>query len=112
MRAPPKRNPRAGGAGAGRLGLVSSGAQQDIPDPRVFQRPCGAPGAPGPHVQRCAEHLRRLGDRAIAELLVELGTRFGVEVLTIAERYRRVDPGILRAIGADRFPPSLVEVPR
>jgi hypothetical protein len=61
-------------------------------------------------LQRAAEHLHRLGARAIHELLLELTTEFGPAVFERAEAYRRIDPNILRALGADRFPPALVAI--
>src|SRR6185437_10109735 len=58
-------------------------------------------------LQHLARHLHQLGERALHEFVVELAARFGDEVVQRLEEYRRVDDGILRALGGDRFPPSL-----
>jgi hypothetical protein len=67
-------------------------------------------------LQRGAEHLHRLGPRATAELLAELGGLIGGMpcILTLLAEYReRLDPELLRQVGGDRFPPRNVrEVPR
>lgn len=65
-------------------------------------------------LRRGAEHLCRLGPRATAELLAELGARHGIrdEIARSLEAYRRLSPEMLHLAGADRFPPCLVEVPR
>ena len=56
-------------------------------------------------------HLHRLGPRATAELLLELGS--ADQVLAALDRYRRVTPALLRAVGGDRFAPRrLLEAPR
>ncbi|MCB4820751.1 hypothetical protein [Roseicella aerolata] len=63
---------------------------------------------------RGAEHVHRLGPRALAELLAEIGAAHGCSA-AILERlaaYRRLSPGMIRVAGADAFPPVLREVPR
>jgi hypothetical protein len=66
-------------------------------------------------LQRGAEHLHRLGPRAIAELLAEIGHRADCldDVLEVLGRYRAgLTPELLRQVGGDRFPPSVPrEVP-
>jgi hypothetical protein len=57
-------------------------------------------------LERGAEHLHRLGARAIAELLVEVGDRIGgmpCIVGLLAEYERRVTPDTLRTAGCDRL---------
>ncbi len=52
--------------------------------------------------QRTAERLHRLGARALAELLSEIGA----PAWRIAEEYaHRLSPELLAAVGGDRFPP-------
>lgn len=52
--------------------------------------------------QRVAARLHRLGPRAIAELIGEIGPA----AWDIAERYAAgLSPELLRAVGADSFPP-------
>ena len=67
-------------------------------------------------LQRGAEHLHSLGARATAELLAEIGARIGgmpCILGLLAEYERRLTPAMIRAAGADRFPPRpLREVPR
>jgi hypothetical protein len=58
-------------------------------------------------MQLGAEHLHRLGPRAIAELLLEVGERGGCvdDMLDVLGRYRHgLTPELLRAVGGDRFP--------
>jgi hypothetical protein len=56
-------------------------------------------------VQRHAQHLHGLGERALHEFIVELIVRFGPEVEHRLEAYGRIDAGLLAAFGGDRFPP-------
>lgn len=69
----------------------------------------------GLRVQRGAEHLHRLGARATAEFLTELANRIGgmPAVIGLLNEYGRLNPGMVRAAGADRFPARpLRAVPR
>ncbi len=61
-----------------------------------------------------AEHVHRLRARALAELLAEIGREHGIvpDILERLDGYGRLSPAMIRAAGADRFPPCLVEVPR
>ncbi len=69
-----------------------------------------------PKLRRGAEHLHRLGDRALAEFLCEVAARIGggpCIVALLTEYERRITPAMLAATGGDRFPPrALREVPR
>ncbi len=68
----------------------------------------------GPRFEYMVEHLHRLGPRPVAELLVEIATVTGEPGL-IADRiqaYAGLDPEIVRALGADRFPPMPLGVVR
>jgi hypothetical protein len=59
-------------------------------------------------LQRGAEHLHRLGPRAIAEVLAEIGRQAGCmdDVLELLGQYRaRLTPELLHQVGGDRFPP-------
>ncbi|MCK8786747.1 hypothetical protein M0638_20455 [Roseomonas sp. NAR14] len=64
-------------------------------------------------LRRGAELICRLGPRAVAELLAELGERYGIttEVVDRLGVYARLDPAVLRAAGGDRFPPQVQQVP-
>ena|ERR1700676_734402 len=55
--------------------------------------------------QRQVEKICRT-PRLVAELLAEIGRHHGIEadVGRRVERYAAIDPGILRAVGGDRFP--------
>ncbi|HWX50540.1 MAG TPA: hypothetical protein VNZ61_21040 [Roseomonas sp.] len=63
-------------------------------------------------LRRGAEHAWRLGPRTLAELLAEIGTRHGIhdEILRALDAYQRLSPEMIRAVGGDRFPPSIFEV--
>ncbi|MDJ0391363.1 hypothetical protein QMO56_24965 [Roseomonas sp. E05] len=65
-------------------------------------------------LRRGADHLCRLGTRAVAELLAEIGGRHGIqeEILQALAAYQRLSPEMVRTAAGDRFPPHLVEVPR
>ena len=81
-----------------------------------------APGNPaqlmGPdrfRLQRGAEHLHRLGPRAIAEALKEIGDTADClsGVLELLDAWRaQPTRETIAAVGADRFPPEIAAVPR
>jgi hypothetical protein len=52
--------------------------------------------------QRLVRHLHRLGERALDELLVEVGNAHDIndDVLARLERYGRLSPAVVRALGA------------
>ena len=56
---------------------------------------------------RAAERLHALPPRVLAELLAEIGAP-----LSTVERYAALDADLIRAVGADRFPPRPVYVVR
>ena len=68
----------------------------------------------GPRLEHLCRQVHNLGPRPLAEMLVEIATATGEPGL-IADRveaYAALDPEIVRALGADRFPPmSLGIVP-
>jgi hypothetical protein len=55
--------------------------------------------------QRLVRHLHRFGERAVDELLAELGVAHGIEtdILTRLEQYGRLDPALVAALGVDRI---------
>jgi hypothetical protein len=64
-------------------------------------------------IETGARHLHLLGERAIGEFLAE-GISEGDDLSRLINRlrqYERCSPELLRAIGADRFPPRLRLVP-
>jgi hypothetical protein len=65
-------------------------------------------------LERGAEHLHKLGARATAELLAELGNRIGgmPAIIGLLTEYERLTPAVLRATGGDRFPRRIRAVPR
>jgi hypothetical protein len=65
-------------------------------------------------LERGAEHLHKLGARATAELLAELGNRIGgmPAIIGLLTEYERLTPEVLRATGGDRFPRRIRAVPR
>ncbi len=66
--------------------------------------------------QRLVGHLHALGPRPVAELLTELvGTdeHARSDVLHLLEKYRGLDPALVRALGGSGFPaPPIHEVRR
>jgi hypothetical protein len=60
-------------------------------------------------LQHLAAHLHGLGPRATYELLREIAA--GADIFERLERYARLDPRVLNALGADRMPPRLDLVP-
>ena len=66
-----------------------------------------------PRFRRLIDHLHRLGPKPLSELLRELvGTDDGLQAdtLFLLEKYGALDPEIVRALGADTFPPSIFPV--
>jgi hypothetical protein len=66
-------------------------------------------------LERSALHLHKLGARATAELLAELGNRIGgmSAIIGLLTEYERLTPEVLRVTGGGRFPPPrLHQVPR
>jgi hypothetical protein len=57
-------------------------------------------------LQVLTEHLYSLGPRALHEFLLEVVAAPGSDVVGRLEVYRRLDPAVVRAVGADRFPPT------
>ncbi len=62
--------------------------------------------------ERDVGRLHALGARPTAELLREVGARIGC--MTVIEallaRYADLDPGVVQALGGDRFPPAPIHV--
>lgn len=58
--------------------------------------------------RRGSVHLQSLGARAVDEYLAKLGRDLGIEadIVELLERYERITPDLLRAVGGHRFPPS------
>ncbi len=67
-----------------------------------------------PRLERMIEHVHALGPRPLAEMLAEIARSTGQPdlVVDLVEKYARLDPEIVHALGADRFPPVPLEVVR
>ncbi len=68
----------------------------------------------GPRFERQIARVHALGPRPLAEMIAEIATATGEPGL-IADRlqaYAGLDPEILRALGADSFPPMPLELVR
>ena len=64
----------------------------------------------GPRFDRQIAHIIALGPRPLTELLAEIARSTGQSAL-IADRvqaYAALDPAVLRAVGADSFPPNVL----
>ncbi len=60
--------------------------------------------------ERQIEHVHQLGPRAVGELLYEVAE--GGDLDRALDAYERLTPSLLKAMGADRFPPSPIhEIP-
>jgi hypothetical protein len=57
--------------------------------------------------QRLVEHLHRLGPSPIGHFIREVEVSTGADVTARLERYAEIDPEFVRALGGDRFAPSL-----
>lgn len=69
-------------------------------------------GFPDPRWQHLCRRAHALGPRPMAEMLAEIGRATGRPEI-VAERveaYAGLDPEIVKALRADRFPPMVVEV--
>ncbi len=69
-------------------------------------------GLAGQRLDRLIERVHALGPRPLAELLGEIAMATGEPGL-IADRvaaYARLDPELVCALRADRFPPRIIEV--
>ena len=56
--------------------------------------------------QRQIQKVHGLGPRALDELLIEIGTEFGITAIIEQkiEQYATLDPEAVRLVGGDRFP--------
>ena len=66
----------------------------------------------GPRFEHLCRQVHALGPRPMAELFAEIATATGEPnlVVGLVEKYAELDPGVVRAVGGDRFPPSVWEV--
>jgi len=101
-----QRLDRASAAVANALRVLPAAAEPGYPSPGEL--------AAGPRWERLIERVHSLGPRPLAELLAEIAAVTGqhVRVVDLVEEYSRLDPEIVRAVGADRFPPMPLEVVR
>jgi hypothetical protein len=62
--------------------------------------------------QHLVRHLHCLGARALDELLIEIGHSYDIadDILARLERYGRLEPEIVAAVGADTFAPTTFRV--
>ena len=96
-----KRNGPAAGGTAVRAGIDNARRRSDTtpsPAPQIDLADA--------RFQRAVAWLHRLGPRALAEFLIELGAgrMLRTEIEEMLARYNaRLDPKILRAVGGDRF---------
>ncbi len=68
----------------------------------------------GPRFERMVESVHALGVRPLAEMLAEIAVATGRPdiVADRVEAYAGLDPELVRALGADRFPPMPLAVVR
>ncbi len=69
-----------------------------------------------PHLQRIVSRVTEAGPRSVGEMLAEALEDAGADPAALdrlLERWARLDPGVVRAVGGDRFPRSPLRlVPR
>lgn len=66
-----------------------------------------------PRFRRLADQLHQLGARPVGELIAELVMAHEipeVEVLDRLERYGRLSPELIQALGGDHWPPTILSV--
>ncbi len=68
------------------------------------------PRSAGQRFERMIERVHALGPRPLAEIAAATGQH--VRVVDLVEEFARLDTEIVRALGADRFPPMPVGVVR
>ncbi len=97
---------RAGATVANALRVLPTVVEPGYPSPTDF--------AAGQRLERMVERVHALGPRVVSELLAEIAIATGEPGLIAdhVEKYSRLDPEIVRALGADRFPPMPLEVVR
>jgi hypothetical protein len=63
--------------------------------------------------ERLVEHIHRLGARPVCELLLEIAEQGDclAKLDQRLEAYASLNPAVVRALGADRFPRRLQAVP-
>ena len=97
-------NPAAGDGGASECLAGRLDAPDNNQNRRALQ---GSAEIGSPRFERQIEHVHSLGPRPLAELLAEIAAVTGqhVRVVDLVEEYAALDPAVLRAVGADHFPP-------
>ena len=79
---------------------------------RRRSKPLGGPLS-GLRHDRLVRHLHQLGPKPVSEFLKELvGNDDGLQAdaLFLLEKYAALDPGIVRALDGDTFPPAIFPV--
>ena len=68
----------------------------------------------GERFERMVEHLHHLGPRSVGAVLIEIAITTGQPALIAdrVEKYSRLDPELVRAVGGDSFPPMPLGVVR
>jgi hypothetical protein len=100
---------------AGRLdGSDYTASPVDIKHHLRFSRLRQQHGLSGPRFERMVERLHHLGPRPLAEMIVEIAAATDEPGLVVdrVAAYAKLDPMLIRALGADRFPPMPLEVVR
>lgn len=100
---PDAKSPRPGG-GSGDL-ETSSFSGEDLPDSAPAQKYQAQNRL---RRQRLVEHLHRLGPAPLAHFLREVEN--GADIADHLDAYARINPEFVRALGGDRFAPSLWEI--
>lgn len=98
--------------GGAKLDIEATGPRDDIlcPADRQENPPAVHVGQAADRVvarlrrQRQAEHLHRLGPRPVLEALIEAAETGDLDATL--ERFGRLDPEVVEALGADEFPPT------
>ncbi len=82
--------------------------------PEYTRSPHDRQALAGVHFERQIMRVHALGPRPLAEMLGEIATATGqpAAVADRIEAYAALDAAVLRAVGADSFPPNVLEIVR
>jgi hypothetical protein len=105
-----RRERRPGGGGAAHEMVCAHSRSRRERPPQAPPPSCAQRA--DPRFRRLVAHIHDLGPRATGELLLEIGRAYGIEddIARGLEIYGEIDPELVVALGADRWPPPPIHV--